>query len=321
MALTYDTLASTTFHLIRKRLADAIFKSNPFSAYLLMRGRVKTEPGGTEIREPLIYAVNNTVKSYSGYDRLNVTPTEELTSAVYQWKLLAGSISISGEEELKNNGPAAVFKMLQVKADVLEKSMRQRFNEMFLQKVGLMSAKDFLSLDALVENSGTFGTVGGIDSNTYTWWQNHHTSIALSTTTVTDELRKFYHNVSQGIERPDLFLMPQTYFETYEKENATKQVLSDTRLLDAGFENLKFKGVTMMWDPMMEDSTLRDATDVKTIYGLNTNYLSVTLHARRNFVMTPFQKPYDQDARVAQMFVAGNLTCSNRRFQGALVLT
>ena len=40
MALTEDTLSTTTLQLIRKRMADNIFKANPLAAWLLMSGRV-----------------------------------------------------------------------------------------------------------------------------------------------------------------------------------------------------------------------------------------------------------------------------------------
>lgn len=322
MVVSYDALATTTLQLVRKRLADAIFKANPFSAFMLANGRVKTESGGTQIEEPLIYAVNSTVKSYRGYDTLDVSPTDELTKAVYQWKLVAGTVSISGEEENKNAGEQAIFQLLRAKIDVLERSMRQKLNEMFLQSYSLATSKDFLPVGVLVHHNPGSNTVGGISESGNTWWQNKTKYNSSGTPTITDDWRTFFYDVSQGIEKPDLILTNQADYELYEKENAGKLFLTDTAMMDVGFENFKYKGATVMWDPMMDDSTIRpftDATygdDVNATYFLNTQYLSVTIHRRRNFVLTPFRQPVDQDARVAQLLLMGNLTCSNRRLQG-----
>ena len=35
--------------------------------------------------------------------------------------------------------------------------------------------------------------------------------------------------------------------------------------------------------------------------------------------MTEFVKPIDQDASVAEMYLYGNMTCSNRSLQGRLI--
>ena len=321
ISTTMDNLATTTLHRTRRQFADAIFKASPFAFYMLARGRVQTENGGQSIREPLIYATNDTVKSYSGYDKLEVHPTEELTQAAYNWKLFAGTISISGEEELKNSGPAAIMNLLKAKIQVANKSMKEKMNVYLLQTQDNRGTKDFLSLDNLIEDiaGASQGVVGGIARATYSWWRNKYQTGSLAS--ITAEFRNFYNDVSEGIETPDMILCNQTQFEAYEDQNAGKLRLQDTNLLDVGFDNLRYKGAVMMWDTLMDDTSVRTSTADKVAYFINTDYLRLVMHAKRQFVMSKFVQPYDQDARVAQILVAGNLTCSNSRFQGALNLT
>jgi len=324
MALNSDNIATTTLQLIRKRLADAVFKANPTSAWFLMNGRVETASGGKRIDEPLIYATNNTVKAYTGYDRLNVSPTEELTQAQFAWKQFAGSVSMSGLEELENAGESAVFNLLQTKIKILEMSMKQWFAEKMCAKTATKdSTKDFLGLDEIIERlaGASQGTVGGIlkaTSGGYTWWQNQYkagSSLSTSTTALTNDMNNFYHTCTKGLTKPDLILTDQFLFERYENDNRDKLRLTDTRLMEVGFDNLKFKGATMMWDENVMSSPGGDATH-HLMYFINSQFMRIVLHARRNFVMTPFVTPYDQDAKVAQMLVAGNMTVSNERFQG-----
>lgn len=336
MAVSETTLATTTLQLIRKRLADNIFKANPLAAWLLMNGRVKTENGGKRIDEPLMYATNGTVQAYRGYDRLNVFPTEELTNAQFAWRQAAASISLSGLEDLENSGEQQVFNMLKTKIKIAEMSLRQWLAEKLLANTTSKDTiRDFLGLDELVEDvaGASQGTVGGIDKSVETWWRNYYadksgTALSTSTTLFTKWLGETYNQVTKGLTQPDLILTDQFMFQRYEDDNRGSLRLTDTRLMEVGFTNLKFKGATMMWDENIQSGTNitggagtpgTSASGVDhLIYFLNSEFLGVTLHARRNFVMTPFVTPYDQDAQVAQILLAGNSTVNNARFQGVI---
>jgi len=329
MTVNEDTLSTTTLQLIRKRLADNIFKANPFAAWLLMNGRVRTESGGKRIDEPLMYATNQTVQSYRGYDKLQVFPTEELTNAQYAWRQAAATISLSGLEDLQNDGEGKVFDMLKAKIKVADMSMRQWLAEKLMAKQTTKDlTRDFLGLDELVEDAagGSQGTVGGIDRTVETWWQNyynsfHTTTYGSSNTILTNQLTTAYYGVTKGLTHPDLILTDQVAFADYENHNRTLLRLSDTRLMDVGFENLKFKGAVMMWDENIQTGTdlANGNANDHAFYWLNSEFLSLTIHKRRNFVMTPFVQPHDQDAKIAQILVAGNMTCANSRFQGVTI--
>lgn len=326
MPLNYDNMATTTLQLIRRRMADAIFKANPTSAYFLMRGRVRLESGGKWIEEPIKYAKNTTTQAYRGYEKLNVGPTEELTMAKYNWRQAAVAIAISGLEELQNAGPSAVFSMLRTKIEIAEMSLKEWLDEKIHAATTAKDlARDFLGLSEIIESNATFGTLGGIDSNTYTWWRNQQkgttgaqTDLTTSTTALSDALINFYNNCSKGLATPDLMISTQELYERYEKDNRTLLRLTDTNLMDIGFVNQKFKRATWMWN---ENCRKTSSTAGHHLYMINTDYMGMVLHSKRNFAMSSFVSPYDQDARVSQILLAGNMTCSNRRFQGVGVFT
>tara|TARA_R110002094_G_scaffold78340_1_gene84675 strand:- start:6303 stop:7322 length:1020 start_codon:yes stop_codon:yes gene_type:complete len=335
MTLTENNIATTTLQLIRKRMADNIFKANPLAAWMLMRGRVRVENGGKRIDEPLMYATNSTVQAYKGYDRLNVFPTEELTNAQFAWRQAAASISLSGLEDLQNAGESAVFNLLKTKIKIAEMSLKQWLAEKLLANTSTKdTARDFLGLDELVEDlaGASQGIVGGIDRSVETWWQNHYqdftTNLGSSTTALNKNLGETYYNVTKGLSQPDLILTDQHMFQRYEDDNRSLLRLTDTSLVDIGFNNLKFKGATMMWDENIQSGTnitggagtpgSSGANVEHLFYFLNSEYLSLALHTRRNFVMTPFVTPYDQDAQIAQILLAGNMTVNNSRFQGVI---
>ena len=153
MAVPTTSLQTTTLRLIRRRMADNIFKANPTLAFFLMKNRVKTAPGGRFIAEPLMYATNSTVQAYRGYDRLNVAPSEELTEAQFNWRQAAVSVSISGEEELINDGPEAVFNLIRAKIKVAELSQKQFLDEKIHADVsGKDTSKDILGIDEIIDD-------------------------------------------------------------------------------------------------------------------------------------------------------------------------
>ncbi len=310
MALTFDSLAASTLELVRPRIADNVFLANPATFWFLANGRVKTEDGGTTIGENLEHAKNDTVQSYTGWGRLNVKATDEFTKVQYPWAEVAGSISISGTEDIQNSGIPAQFNLLKAKIINLENAMKEFLNTMILQASTAAEATDFLGLDSLVENvaGASQGTLGGIDRSAHAFWRNQvETGVAVSSLTST--LRSFINTCSKGITRPDLILTTQALYETYEDQNAGKQIIQDTRLLDVGFENLRIRGITMMWDELMQTGLM---------YVLNSSFINITLHSRRNFVMSEFKTPIDQVGKIAQLLLAGNMTLNNSRFQGVL---
>lgn len=333
-----DNIETTTLRLIRRRMSDNIFKANPTSAYFLSRGRVKTASGGRFIAEPLKYVTNQTIQGYRGYERLNIAPTEEVTEAQYNWRLAAGSVSISGEEQLMNAGPSQVFDLTRVKLEVLEMSFKQWFDEKIHAATATKDlTRDFLGLDEIIDDQLNFSTLGAIDGNANAFWRNQlgpggdgvgtypgaagsgeandPVAIAAANTLIlTAILNRMYHNCAKGsADKPDLILTGQPVYERYENDSLDKRRLLDNDMADLGFESIAFKGARIMWNENIKNVA---ATDFWPIYFLNTEFMSFTLHERRNFIMTSFVSPWDQDAKVAQMLLAGNMTCNNRRRLG-----
>lgn len=104
-------------------LADNITNSNAFLKSISDQGNRKPFYGRDIICE-LHYADNNTVSMYADYDVISTTPADVLTAAQYDVKQLAGSVTMSGLEQIKNSGKAAVIDLLEGKMENLELSLR-----------------------------------------------------------------------------------------------------------------------------------------------------------------------------------------------------
>jgi len=302
----FDALLSTTLANYRDKLTDNVFTARPLTYWLSDKGRIRTESGGTKIVEQLIYGQNDTVKSYSGYETLSLTPQEGISAAEYDWKQYGASIAISGIEEAKNNGEHAIIDLLEAKIMQAEESLREGFNQMFFGDGTGNSGKNWNGLGNLIESGNT---VGGINSATAgnEYWRSYEENTAGALTLL--QMATAYNSVSVGNDHPDLILTTQTLFEKYESLLQPQLRYTDTKTAEAGFQNLLFKGAPIMYDVHAPAGTM---------FFINSKYLKLVGHSDKWFAQTDFVRPENQDARFALIMCYGNLVCSNRKKQGKL---
>ena len=302
----FDALLSTTLANYRDKLTDNVFTARPLTYWLMDKGRIRTETGGTKIVEQLMYGQNSTVASYSGYDTLSLTPQDGISAAEYDWKQYGASIAISGIEEAKNNGEHAIINLLEAKIMQAEESLREGFNQMFYADGTGNSGKNWNGLGNLVESGNT---VGGINSTTAgnEYWRSYEQNTAGALTLL--QMATAYNSTSVGNDHPDVILTTQTLFEKYESLLQPQLRYTDTKTADAGFQNLLFKSAPLMYDTHCTAGVM---------YFLNSKYIKLVGHSDKWFAQTDFVRPEGQDARFALIMCYGNLVISNRARQGKL---
>ena len=302
----FDSLLATTLANYRDQLTDNVFTARPLTYHLMDKGRIRMIDGGTKIVEPLIYGQNSTVASYSGYDTISLTAQEGISAAEFEWKQYAASIAISGIEEAKNNGDAAILNLLEAKVMQAEESLREGFNTMFFGDGTGNSGKDWNGLGNLVEASGTVGGINRATSGNEFWRSyEENTSGALTLA----QMNTAYNSVSVGNDHPDLVLTTQTLYEKYESLLQPQLRYTDTKTADAGFQNLLFKAAPVTYDTGCTSGVM---------YFLNSKYLTLVGHSGKWFSQTEFVRPENLDAKYALIMCYGNLTVRNAKKQGKL---
>ena len=96
-------IVTTTLRNRTGELADNMSRNNAALLRLSRRGNVKTFSGGRTIVQELNYADNQTFQWYSGYQTLNIAPSQVFTAAEFPIRQAAVAVSISGLEELQNS--------------------------------------------------------------------------------------------------------------------------------------------------------------------------------------------------------------------------
>jgi hypothetical protein len=312
---SYTEIISTTLDNYRSKLSDNVLNHNALLAKLKANGNTDTAGGGAKLLENLMYDENGTFKWYSGYETLDVSGSDVMTSASFDWKQANCNVTMSGLEDLQNDGSQAVHNLVKARITVAEKTMQNQIGASLFYANTEHSGKAIGGLQHLVADLPTSGTVGGIDRSTNAWYRNQFydfstESVTASASTIGHAMNRTYLRCIRGKDVPDLIVAGETYFTYYEESLQQQQRFMSETEAAGGFKGYKYKGAVVVYD---------ENCAATRMYLLNTDYIHFRPHARRNFVTLDRKSSVNQDATVVPLYWAGNMTISNASLQGVIV--
>ena len=310
---SFTEVITTTLQGYSKQLADNVTSHNALLNHIDKKGN-KTPATGRTIVQELEYAENATAKWYSGYETLDVSPSEIFTAAEFNYKQLNGNVVISGLEQVQNSGKEAVHNLLKSRIKNLEKTLKNTVATALYADGTGTDGKELGGLQSLVADAGT-GTVGGINSSTYTWWKNKiydfsGEGITASSSTIQAAMNNLWLQCIRGADKPDVITAGTTYFNFYWSSLQDNQRFTSDDTAQAGFMNLMFMSAPVFYD---------DQCTATKMYMLNTDYLFLRPAKGREFVPLGEKASVNQDAMVMPVVWAGNMTTSNRSLQGIIL--
>ena len=319
---TMTEIVTTTLRNRTGKVADNMTKNNALLMRLKKRGNVKTVSGGRTIVQELEYAENGTYKRYSGYEALNITPSDVFTAAEFNWAQAACAVSISGLEQLQNSGEDEVIDLLEGRIKNAEKTMINNVAVDCYSDGTADGGRQIGGLQLIVDPTPSTGTVGAIDASAAiaAFWRN----IAFDATTdggaaatsanIQSYMNRVYVQLVRGTDKPDLIVADNNYWRLYlESLQAIQRIASD-EMAQAGFDSLKYMSADVVLD-----GGVSGGAPTNSMYFLNTDYIFFRPHTDRNFVPLGDERmAVNQDAMVKLIGFAGNMTTSNRRLQGIL---
>jgi hypothetical protein len=166
-------IVTTTLRNRSGKLADNVTSNNALLNRLNKKGNVKPVDGGRTIVQELDYQENGTFKRYSGYETLDISPSEVFSAAEFDWKQGAVSVSISGLEELQNSGSERVIDLLESRIKNAERTMANNVSNDLYSDGTASGGKQIGGLQHIIADAPSTGTVGGINRATYSFWRNY----------------------------------------------------------------------------------------------------------------------------------------------------
>ena len=313
-------IVTTTIRNRSKKLADNVSNNNALLMRLKERGNRKPFSGGRNIVQELEYAENATYKRYSGYETLNISPSDVMTAAEFDIKQAAVAVSISGLEQLQTSSKEKMIDLLSSRIKNAERTFQNQMSTDIYSDGTADGGKQIGGLQLLIADDPSTGTVGGINRANYSFWQNQvydfsDESATPGSTTIQTAMNTLYLACTRGADHPDLIVADNTYFQYYWESLQANQRFTNEKLGAAGFQNLKFMGADVVFD-----GGQGGACPSSHMYFLNTDYIFLRPHKDRDMVpLDPDRFAVNQDAMVKLIGWAGNMTTSNASLQGAIV--
>ena len=310
-------IVTTTLYSRSRMIADNVTENNALLTKLKMKGKVKPFSGGREIIQELSHSENQTYKRFSGYEILDISPSEVLSSAVYPIKQSAVAVTISGLEQLQNSGREQIIDLLDARIEVAEATMANNLSADVYSDGTASAGKQINGLQALVASSPSTGTVGGINRANYSFWRNQtETGTVVSATNVQAQMQKLWVKQVRNADKPDLISMDNNFYQFFWQSLSDRQrFTSETSgMAKAGWDMLKFNTADVVLDGGVGGSSPANRG-----WFLNCSYLFWRPHRDRDMVpLDNGRYSNNQDAMVQLILWAGNLCMSNAKLQGVL---
>lgn len=297
--INWDNIDTTTDRAVMPKVVDNIFRSNPLQAKLYKKGTKLS--GGAYITQSLLYG-EGPGGFISDAAVIDTSNAEILTSAVFEWKFAFASATMSWGDEIRNNGAPAVAKLVVEKVNTMGKTIKNIMGQgVYSDGSDPMS---IVGLRAMVTGTGV--TYGGISKTSNSWWRSQVDSTTTLATLSMLKMRNLLGLATEDADTPDMGVTTQAIYDQVYSLFQPQQRFMDSATLKAGFQNILIEG-----RPLIVDSHCPTGY----LYWLNTDYIDFVTHSMYNFKRKPWVEPYNQEVRTTRVLWAGNMTCSNCRFQ------
>ena len=319
---TMSEIVTTTLRSRTGKLADNVTKNNALLNRLKKKGKIKKVTGGRTIVQEIEYAQNGTFKRYSGYEALNISPSDVFTAAEYNYAQAAVAISISGLEMLQNNGPEQIIDLLDARISNAEKTITNNVALDCYSDGTADGGRQIGGLQLLISTAPTSGVVGGIDRSTTvgSFFRNiafsgvSNGGAPISAANIQSYMNRLYLQLVRGTDSPDLIVADNNYYRLYLESLQAIQRIQSEEMAEIGFQSLKYMGADVVLD-----GGYGGGAPVNTMFMANTEYIYFRPHADRFFAPIGEDRfAVNQDAMVKIVGFAGNLTLSNGFLQGVL---
>ena len=313
MSLINQLNATTEYYWLNTEPVDILNKASALLWKLMDNAIVKDNwevkpheivDGGKMVKVPLEYANSNS-GGYAANTVINQSKVDIIDAARFGWAGIYGSNTLNLDDLTQNTGDEAIIDLTKTYMQSIIKAARVQ-----MAADVIASAADATRINGLGDLFNTDAAVeyGCISTNQMANWKAN----------VIDTAEEICFEVMQKVFRapdmgdfkgmlPDFIVTTPVLKDGYERFLHPQQRYSDTKMIEAGWENIQHKGA-----PMVADGGIA-AGD---LYALNLNFLTLRSHKDYNFT-----KPVWVDKTVlgqpdvisANTRFRGNMYCSNRK--------
>ena len=158
----------------------------------------------------------------------------------------------------------ALVKLIEYKNQQLEEGSKRSLAEMFWRD-GSQDAKAIPGVLSFITTTPTTGTSFGLDRAANSWWRNR-VSLAIDSSTASNQnlvntLQDEFRQLRRYGTPKHKFYAGSDFMDAFEKElrskgNYTLEGWANTKRIDASIADIAFKGVDIIYEPLLDDLSL-----------------------------------------------------------------
>ena len=349
--MTFGNRVTTiTQNTILPKVFDTILGDNWITFRVVSNG---LKWSGHTLDRPLKVSKSTLGGSFSGLDTHSTSTVDTRVLMSYDPRGYEMPIAIPGMEKAVNRTEAEVINLVRVETESAQEDALDSIGTMLYADGTGNSNKDFLGWDALIDDSTSVVTLGGLSRTTYATLKGTRT--ASGGTMDLDKIATLISAVSAGSaarQRPTVLVSDETVWDLYESlltptqranyetnglPMMTRQSKAPIRSAElkgaAGYVALTFRGIPWLADEKSTSQTLWAANEnYIQWYGLRDPDLqeislgtadiegvySEVPSGNTGFQWTGFMRPINQYGEVAHVYLLGNQVTFNPKRHGRL---
>ncbi len=315
MGLINQLNATTDYYWLNIEPVDILNRASALLWKLMGNALIKdnwevkpheTVDGGLMVKVPLEYQNSNS-GSYGATTVINQSKVDIIDAARFGWAGIYGSNTLNLDDMTQNAGAEAII------------DLTKKYMQSIIKAARIKMATDIIAAAATADNINGLGDLfntntavayGAITEAAMPNWKAN--VITDSEAIGFDILQKIFRAPNMGDFKdmlPDFIVTTPTLKDGYERSLHPQQRYTDTKAVEAGWDNITHKGA-----PIVADAGLTAGN----LYALNTNFLSLRSHKDYNFTAPKWVSKEvlgQPDVITADTRWRGNLYCSNRKMQ------
>lgn len=334
---------TTVREFLAPKFVDTVLRSNRFAGDTLK----KVEDFNSDVMTFPIKVFKGTAgQSFSGYDQLPTAAAQTRVKMVYIPKFYAKNISLPKTEIAIARTKNGVIDLVAAEMKSGATDAADDIGTIFQLDGTGNGGKDFLGLQALVDDGTTAPFIGNLSRFVYPTLQGTVTSSGGTLTL--DKVRALYNNIADGTVEPNKMYTSYTVYGLFEKilfpgvrytQPAEVKAAGQRLVANAGFGEIAWLGMDVLADRKI------DTLNTGTLFMLNTEFLKfyammnypgaekISLESdiieggqyndapgseSKGFFWTGFVDAYNAQAYNGDVILGGELMTDDPRRQGRL---
>lgn len=333
-----NRVTTTTNTKLLPKVVDTVLNSNVFATRML--GNAQRWNTGEKIRKSVKVEKNSNGSSFDGFDTFSTAAVDTRRNLEFEAKFYEIPVVLPLTEVSKNKADEQrVLDLMAVEMESSAEDMADDIGTLFYADGTGNSGKDFLGLEAIVDDGTNAPTYGGLSRSTFTTLQS--TVTASGGTLTLAKMSTLYTDITSGSVKPTLGLCDESVFNLYEQLlQSQERIPKDVPMIRKGGNFVSGTGFTGLFFknfPIVAD----EKATAQTLYFINEDHmewraLPVAMTKPVNFSMNDIEgndytnvkglgfswsdwiKPTNQASIIGHIYLGGELWSNNPKRHGKL---